>query len=274
MKGEADALGSLRFTRFRLTYKVLERAVFPAEKPPLFRRHLVTSMRDAACGPACPLQSGPLPFVYVPPVDTRTMLLPGDALKATFVLVGSSVSHAACCIVGLDRHTRKGVGPQRCRVILEQVDWLDPRDRLWSRYYFTKEQEIRSTPVAFDARHLEERAKLLAGRTRLTLQLTTPLRLPAPVDGHALLGALHARISQLGVVWCEGNAPAAPPHDDLTADLSMLLPRPRARRTTEWNGHVTLTGTLTPWLAPLVAGQHIGLGAGAALGYGRYELRP
>lgn len=274
-------LAGLTFTRFRVGYKVVERAAFPSQKGPLFRHGLLTDLRNAACtgtSDPCPLSllasTGPLPFVYVPPDDDRTRLLAGDALKASLVMAGRAAAHVACMIHGLDRHVRRGLGPDRCRVLLEQVDWLDPRDRLWTRFYFSREQELRSEPVAFDAAQIEARAALLRGRTRITLRFGTPLRLAGPLTAESLLDALAARLAALGEHWgtrCDTPFPPRSPITLLTADLTEHA---RPRRVSEWRGSLTLSGPLDEWLAPLVAGQHLHLGVGAAMGYGAYTLSP
>lgn len=285
----------LTFTRFRVAFKVLERGAFPADKHGIFCRGLLADLHDASCGQApglCPLGSGTLPFVFSPPLDTRTWCFVGDALNATLVLVGAAAEHAACYIHALDLHARRGLGPDRCRVLVEQVDWLDPRDRKWTQFYFSKERQLRSRPVAFRWTDVLGRAALLSGRRQINLHFETPLRFAldaaGKMDAPHLLTALHRRVASLVQRWCRvegpGEAPAAEglPSDAQTPGLAArdglelvdgLAWKSRPRRTAEGTGTVTLGGSLEAWYPLLVAGQHLHFGAGAAMGYGRYELR-
>lgn len=270
--------GGLSFTRFRVGYKVLERATFPADKGTEFRRGLLTDLREASCQQApglCPIAPGPLPFVYTPPADARTRLLAGDALMGSLILVGQTAAHAPCYIEALDRKARRGLGPERCRVILEQVDWLDPRNRLWTQFYFSREEQIRSTPVAFTAELLEERAALLRGRRRITLQFVTPLRLPRlNALAEDLLTTLFRRVDDAARRWCGAHPASRPPLDGVELVADEMTWRDRPGRTPEGQGRITLGGDLDPWFGLLVAGQQLHLGHGAALGFGAYELRP
>jgi hypothetical protein len=153
-------------------------------------------------------------------------------------------------------------------VILEQVDWLDPRDRLWTQFYFSKEERLRSRPVAFSERHVEERAALLRGRTRITLRFVTPLRLSTG----SVLDALHRRLDAIERRF--GGSGIDRPDGEVRVLEDRLHWRERGRRPAEASGEIALAGELDAWFPLLVAGQHLHIGHGAAMGFGGYELKP
>ncbi|MBM3462180.1 MAG: hypothetical protein FJX76_08780 [Armatimonadetes bacterium] len=259
---------ALRFARFRLQMKVATRAPFPRDKGPLFRRGLIPALREASCG-SCAWGPGPLPFVLLPPTDDRDWYFAGETWTAGLVLVGDAIGHVRCFLDGCALLLRRGLGPERARVLLEQADVLDPRDRKWTSYWFVKEGVAKSRVVPFAAEHLRERAALLAGRREISLRFATPLRMSgADALPQALVDRLYALTGDSGDSGDSGG-PAAGME---VADEMAWTPRPC--RTPEGRGTLRLRGDLDPWFAALVAGQHLGVGDGAPTGFGHYELAP
>lgn len=245
------------FARFRLQLKVAERAHFPPDKSLLFRPTFLRDVQATAC-PECPPARAPLPFVLSPPPDDREWWFTAETWALYLTLIGDAARHIPCYIRALERFGTRRLGPDRARVRLEQVDMLDPRDHKYGSFYFTREKRVRSRVIPFEPAHLEQRASLLRGRRRITLHFLTPLRL---WPGTSLVDALASRL---------GVAPAP----GVAADESAFAWTPRPRRPSEGRGDLVLEGELDTLFPLLIAGQHLHIGAGAALGFGRYELRP
>jgi hypothetical protein len=291
----------LAFARFRLQLKVVERASFPADKGAMLRHGLLHSLRQHPCVEGqgrCPLRSLPLPFVLTPPADERTWYYTAENWTGHLVVAAPATDHMRCLIRALDWHLRQELpAAGYSKVLLEQVDLLDPRDQQHTSFYFTKERKLKTRAVPYTHALLHKRAALLAGRTRLTVRFVTPLRTTAPLgDAPAawveLLGASLARMQAASASLIDPElgltgAPSAPapmtampptPSPEelalLRIDSADLRWTQRSTRVFEASGSLCLHGPLDRLSLALIAGQHLHLGRGAAVGFGRYELKP
>ncbi len=70
-------------------------------------------------------QNIPRPFIFKPPLDTRTHYPPGDALVFEMVLVGKAIDYLPYFIVAFRELGATGFGLNRARVLLQRVESID-----------------------------------------------------------------------------------------------------------------------------------------------------
>ena len=235
----------------------------------------------------------PLPLVIKPPPSRQTDYRPGETLEFTVTLVGKAVNFLAYFVVAFQELGRQGLGQERGRCRLAQVEAVHPLSGSREQIFDGERPahiQLRSLPVDWPA--ILARAAGLPADS-LTLDFLTPTRIKH--EGHwvsqgppfdALVKSLLGRVSSLSYFHCGQR---------LEADFRGLIDRASsvsiARSETGWEdwsrfsgrqqqrvemgglvGHVSYRGDLGDYLPLLALGELVHVGKGTVFGNGQYRI--
>jgi CRISPR-associated endoribonuclease Cas6 len=234
--------------------------------------------------------AAPHPFVFLPPLEEKTLYRPGDTLTFDLTLIGKGADFLPYFIYTFERlGEQRGLGKGRGRFWLEAVAWLSPQGEE-SVIYDGSSKTLRNTfrlvgvqdlaPLALSPLHL------------LTLHFLTPTRLVyaealTPVaDFHVLLRTLLRRLSNLAYFHCgseleldfRGLIAAAAQVATVSSELRWYdWERYSARQDARMKlggfvGRVTYRGDLRPFLPLLRLGEFVHVGKGTSFGLGKYVI--
>ena len=245
--------------------------------------------------------AAPHPFVFLPPLEEKTLYRPGETLAFDLTLIGKGSDFLPYFIYTFERlGERRGLGKGRGRFAVESVTWLSPQGEealIYDGNTKTLRNTFRSLTVQdllLCTSHLPLSPLHFAHSPLhlLTLHFVTPARLvhaetltPEP-DFHALIRALLRRVSNLAYFHCQteldldfrGLIAAAEQVKTANGDLRWYdWERYSARQDARMKlggfiGKVTYQGDLQPFLPLLRLGEAVHVGKGTSFGLGKYEM--
>jgi len=232
--------------------------------------------------------AAPHPFVFLPPLEEKTLYRPGDTLTFDLTLVGKGADFLPYFIYTFERlGERRGLGKGRGRFSVESVAWLSPQGEevlIYDGDSKTLRNSFRSVTVQ------DLPAPSLVNF--LTLNFLTPTRLvyaetltPVP-DFHVLIRTLLRRLSNLAYFHCgadlkldfRGLITAAEQMETVTSDVRWYdWDRYSARQDARiklggFVGRVTYRGDLQSFLPLLRLGEVVHVGKGTSFGLGKYHI--
>jgi hypothetical protein len=302
---EVHSLAALRVQRWRfeLTSLGMQWSGFPGA---LLHSGLGMMLARVAPDVFAPLYGptqtdGPRPWCLQPPLDSRVAYAPQDALSLELVFFNPEAQWVQACAQALDALGRAGIGKQRGRFALREVEpvvWKTGEEP-WphaasATVVAARDHEVASAGSLTLADMLASASPAQPTR-HVSLQLLTPLRLKAAqgyVTGapsaELLLSRLLARVSMLCGISARALPLAQQAMDEARAmrlaeenlvwdDLTRYSARQRAEMPlgglTGWLGY-TGRGTADAAFAWLSVGEWLQLGARTTFGLGVYRLVP
>ncbi len=235
--------------------------------------------------------AAPHPFVFLPPLEEKTLYRPGDTLTFDLTLIGKGADFLPYFIYTFERLGEwRGLGKGRGRFAVESVTWLSPQGEEVP-IYSGVEKILRNSfhPVTVQDLLFPLRTLHLE---LVTLNFITPTRLvyaesltPAP-DFHVLIRTLLRRLSNLAYFHCgtelnldfRGLITEAEQIETVTGDLHWHdWERYSARQDARMKlggfvGQVTYQGNLQPFLPLLRLGEIVHVGKGTSFGLGKYVI--
>jgi CRISPR-associated endoribonuclease Cas6 len=235
--------------------------------------------------------AAPHPFVFLPPLEEKTLYRPGEALAFDLTLIGKGADFLPYFIYTFERlGERRGLGKGRGRFAVESVTWLSPQGEEVLIY----DSDSKTLRNAFHAVTVQDLLPVSPtfNFVLFTLHFMTPTRLvyaealtPVP-DFHILIRTLLRRVSNLAYFHCgtkldldfRGLIAAAEQVETVTSDLRWYdWERYSARQDARMKlggfiGRVTYRGNLQPFLPLLRLGEVVHVGKGTSFGLGKYVI--
>lgn len=231
--------------------------------------------------------AAPHPFVFLPPLEEKTLYKPGEALTFGLTLIGKGAEFLPYFIYTFERlGEKRGLGKGRGRFAVESVTWLSPEGEE-VQIYNGAEKMLRNTfrPLTiqdFSSLHFE----------LVTLNFLTPTRLvyaealTQTPEFHMLIRTLLRRLSNLAYFHCGTELDldfrrlitAAEQIETVHSDMRWYdWERYSARQDTRMKlggfiGNVTYQGDLQPFLPLLRLGELVHVGKGTSFGLGKYTM--
>jgi hypothetical protein len=237
----AESLTAIRLLRVRVTLRAQDPLQLPVYKGSTLRGGFGTVFKETVCVvehrdcARCLLRSrcafpyifdtpvpedaarlrkypaAPHPFVFLPPLEEKTLYRPGETLAFDLTLIGKGIDFLPYFIYTFERlGERYGLGKGRGRFAVGSVTWLSPdgkEELLYSGVEKTLRNSFRSATVQ-DLLQISTLHFALSSLHFLTLHFVTPTRLvyaealtSAP-DFHILMRALLRRLSNLAYFHC------------------------------------------------------------------------
>lgn len=233
--------------------------------------------------------AAPHPFVFLPPLEEKTLYRPGETLAFDLTLIGKGADFLPYFIYTFERlGEQRGLGKGRGRFSVESVAWLSPQGEEVLIY----DDHTKTLRNSFRLVTVQDLCSELSTLHFLTLHFVTPTRLvyaevltPAP-DFHVLIRALLRRLSNLAYFHCgtelnldfRGLITAAEQIETVASDLRWYdWERYSARQDARMKlggfiGRVTYRGDLHPFLPLLRLGEVVHVGKGTSFGLGKYAI--
>jgi len=233
--------------------------------------------------------AAPHPFVFLPPLEEKTLYRPGESLAFDLTLIGKGADFLPYFIYTFERlGERHGLGKGRGRFSVESVTWLSPQGEE-VLIYNGAEKILQNSFRSVTVRDLFSE---LATLHFLTLHFVTPTRLvyaealTAVPDFHVLIRVLLRRLSNLAYFHCgtelnldfRGLIAAAEQIETVTSELRWYdWERYSARQDARMKlggfiGRMTYRGDLQPFLPLLRLGEMVHVGKGTSFGLGKYVI--
>lgn len=311
---------NLPLARYRFSFRMQAPLRLPEFAGSLLRGQFGASLRRIACmthAPSCdgcPLRATcpypaifeapapaahsmqnfshvPNPYVIEPPPSGARTLDAGDELRFSMVLAGRATAQLPLITFALQRALESGLGHERARGQLQQVEWqhgpgADDYTTLWTPQHQAladHEPIVVQPPASFGGQALR-----LAIHTPMRLQHQgRPLRADA-LTPRKLVADLLRRITLLadfhaGQPGLVPDAPALVAHAESLPDERHLRWQDWSRYSSRQQQEMTLGGVVGSWtlqgeLGPLLPwlwlGQWLHIGKNATMGMGGYTLHP
>jgi CRISPR-associated endoribonuclease Cas6 len=233
--------------------------------------------------------AAPHPFVFLPPLEERTLYKPSETLAFDLALIGKGADFLPYFIYTFERlGERRGLGKGRGRFAVESVSWRPPQGEdivIYTGDSKTLRNSFRSITV-------QDLMSGTSASSLLTLNFLTPTRLvyaealtTAP-DFHMLIRTLLRRLSNLVYFHCgseldlnfRGLIAEAQKVETVNSDLSWYdWERYSARQDKRMKlggfiGKVMYRGELEPFLPLLRLGEVVHVGKGTSFGLGKYAM--
>lgn len=243
--------------------------------------------------------TAPHPFVFLPPLEEKTLYRPGEGISFGLTLIGKGADFLPYFIYTFERlGERRGLGKGRGRFAVESVTWLSPEGEEVQIYKGT-EKILRNVfrpitvqnlpPLHFPLSTVHSSSLHSA---LVTLHFLTPTRLiyaealTATPEFHILIRTLLRRLSNLAYFHCGGELDldfrgliaAAEQIETVHSDVRWYdWERYSARQDARMKlggfiGKVTYRGDLRPFLPLLRLGEIVHVGKGTSFGLGKYEM--
>lgn len=234
--------------------------------------------------------AAPHPFVFLPPLEEKTLYRPGETLAFDLTLIGKGADFLPYFIYTFERlGERRGLGKGRGRFSVESAVWLSPQGEETLIY----DGSAKTLRNSFRLVTVQDLCSELSTLHLLTLHFLTPTRLvytealtPVP-DFHILIRTLLRRLSNLAYFHCgtelnldfRGLITAAEQVETETSDLHWYdWERYSARQDARMKlggfvGRVTYRGDLHFFLPLLRLGEVVHVGKGTSFGLGKYEIQ-
>jgi len=314
---------TLPLARYRYTFRMRERLQLPDYAGSLLRGQFGAALRSLSCmtGQAscegCPLRTTcpysavfeapapaqhdlqrfshiPNPYVIEPPLLGTTAIARGEPLTFNIVLFGRALEHLPLISFALQRAVEQGLGPDRTRGALEQIDIQQADHSAHTHTWIPLWQQGDARLAAHEAALPLAAPASTRAVTEARLTFYTPLRLQKqgqPIQPHALtprklVADLLRRVTLLAEFHA-GLPDIVPDVHDLVRHAEGLAHQ-HALRWHDWSryssrqqremplggalGAWTLSGELGPLLPWLRIGQWLHVGKNATLGLGAYRL--
>jgi hypothetical protein len=239
--------------------------------------------------------AAPHPFVFLPPLEEKTLYKPGDALTFGLTLLGKGADFLPYFIYTFERlGERRGLGKGRGRFAVESVIWRSPHGET-TQIYNGVEKTLRNTFRSINVQDLFFSHPALPSLhfALVTLHFITPTRLvyaealTSTPDFHVLIRTLLRRLSNLASFHCgieldldfRGLIAAAEQIETVNSELSWYdWERYSARQDARMKlggfvGRVTYQGDLQPFLPLLRLGEVVHVGKGTSFGLGKYVIQ-
>jgi CRISPR-associated endoribonuclease Cas6 len=236
--------------------------------------------------------AAPHPFVFLPPLEAKTLYHPGDTLTFDMTLVGQSIDFLPYFIYTFERlGERRGLGKGRGRVSVESISWLAPQGEEVP-IYEGGQKRLHNTFRPIGVQDLCSLDRALSPLPCLTLHFLTPTRiryqeaLTPALDFHVLLRALLRRLSNLAYFHCGGEL-----HLDFRGLIAAATRVETVNNDVRWYdwqrystrqgahmklggvvGRVTYRGELHLFLPLLRLGEVVHVGKGTSFGLGKYVM--
>lgn len=232
----------------------------------------------------------PMPFVIEPPLDTRTVYEPGEALDFGLVLVGRAINYLPYFIVVFRELGKVGLGRGRGKYTLREVAAVQPLAGVEETIYSAANEMVCERDLSVGWAEIEAKSQI--SNPRLTVNFLTPTRmkheghLVARPEFHVLIRNVLRRVSSLYYFHC-GERWEADYRGIIEAAKGVEL----ARAETEWVdwerysrrqeatmklggfvGKVSYRGDWAPFAALLILGQLVHVGKACVFGHGKYEI--
>lgn len=320
----SEALSSVNLLRLRITMRARDPLQLPRYKGSTLRGGFGATFKETVCVvdhrdcARCLLRSrcafpyvfdtpvpeeatrlrkypaAPHPFVFLPPLEEKTLYQPEEELSFGLTLIGKGADFLPYFIYTFERlGERGGLGKGRGRFAVESVTWLSPegQDVL---IYDSDSKTLRNT---FRSITVHDLPSLHCAFSSLplslcTLHFLTPTRLvyaealTAAPAFHMLMRTLLRRLSNLAYFHCgaeldldfRGLISAAERIETVSSDLRWYdWERYSARQDARMKlggvvGKVTYRGDLQPFLPLLRLGEIVHVGKGTSFGLGKYEI--
>jgi len=237
--------------------------------------------------------AAPHPFVFLPPLEEKTLYSPGEMLSFDLTLIGKGADFLPYFIYTFERlGEKRGLGKGRGQFAVESVTWLSPEGEE-VQIYSGAEKMLRNSFRPITIRDLPPLHLPSLHFPLVTLHFLTPTRLlyaealtPTP-EFHMLIRTLLRRLSNLAYFHCgaeldldfRGLIAAAEQIETVHSDVHWYdWERYSARQGTRMKlggfiGNVTYQGDLDLFLPLLRLGEAVHVGKGTSFGLGKYVMR-
>jgi hypothetical protein len=233
--------------------------------------------------------AAPHPFVFLPPLEEKTLYHPGDTFTFNLTLIGKGSDFLPYFIYAFERlGERRGLGKGRGRFAVDSVTWASP-DGDECVIYDGSSRTLRNT---FRFLTVQDLPLCTSHLPLCTLHFVTPTRLryaealTNTVDFHVLIRALLRRVSNLAYFHCgteldldfRGLIAAAEQVETVSSELRWYdWERYSARQDTRMKlggvvGEVTYQGNFQPFLPLLRLGEIVHVGKGTSFGLGKFGM--
>lgn len=326
----APGLDAFRVARFKVALEAKDRLRLPEYKGSALRGGFGHVFRKVACvtrGGECPpcLLKGacayayifetpppadslilrkyphaPHPFVLEPPLDATTIYEPGSVLTFSLVLIGKGIDYLPYFIYAFDELGRTGLGRDRARFSLAEVDGESTSDGegAWQPIYrgdrkvLSNGFRVRTGRDLFNHVHDHDHANGHVLPLTITLRFLTPTRLrfdealATRLDFHVLIRNLLRRLSALSYFHCGRQLDLD--FKGLIARAEQITTEKAELRWVDWQrysnrqktkikmgglvGQASYSGSLGEFLPFLRLGELVHLGKGTVFGLGQYAL--
>lgn len=233
------------------------------------------------------VKTGPQPFVVEPPLESKRVYQPGENLKFGLVLIGRAIEYLPYFIYTFDRLGHMGIGRGKGQFKLTEVASFDEE---WRPIYDGQSKTLTANYVIRSMKDFCGHADPIKS---IRLNFVTPTRIK--IKGHlstdlpfreivlSLLRRIctlaYFHIPQTSVEWNWRSALAAADEVEMAqinlewVDWERYSNRQQTRmKLGGFQGEMTLTGKMEPWLPLLKLGEFVHVGKGATFGLGKFEI--
>ena len=236
--------------------------------------------------------AAPHPFVFLPPLEEKTLYRPSETLAFDLTLIGKGADFLPYFICTFERLGKGGgLGKGRGKFAVESVSWLSPQGEEIV-IYESGSKTLHNTFRSVTVRDLLQWSERSPGNC-LTIHFVTPTRLvyaealALEPDFHVLIRVLLRRLSNLVYFHCgtelaldfRGLITAAEQIETTASELRWYdWERYSARQDARMKlggfvGRVTYRGDLQPFLPLLRLGEVVHVGKGTSFGLGKYVIQ-
>ena len=246
------------------------------------------------------------PFVFEPPLDSKSSYERGEALAFNLLLFGEALADLPYFLVAFREMEPIGRPRQRGRITLDQVWAVNDVAGSKLLVYSSEDRLVRNHEAVLTAEDIAQPAAGTGGSDgppksqmiRVRFETNTRLkylgRWADRIEFHVLISRLIDRIAAIGQFHCDAGgdliASLCPGHDpksliNLARQITIEEDRSRLGRWTRHSarqhkkiqmdgfvGEVTYAGELQPFLPLLLLGQYTHVGKGCVFGLGKYRL--
>ncbi len=313
-----DQLDHIKFARFKFNLRAMDFLPLPKYWGQVFENAIRHSFRKATCsrqGTDCadcgerekcaylyifetslPSETvkdrkylnPPHPFIMSPPLDRKRSHDPGEIITFEITLIGRAVEHLKDFIGTFEKMGRAGLGPEKARFRIENVEGLKKDGNRAVIYIPDEEAKLKDFEI-LSGKDLA--GSFPSGKIEcLEIEFLTPIqvkfnpRQKSNLYFYTFATHLLTRLDMLSYVYCG---------KELKADIKGLINRSHWIRTKESNlfwvnseptvedsyyrmggytGSIVYEGTLEEFYPFLVLGQYLHAGKGATYGFGKYRI--
>ncbi len=235
----------------------------------------------------------PLPFVIEPDTtDRRTTYRPDDTLSFDLILVGQAINYLPYFIVVFRELGNRGLGWERGKYSLHEVEAVQPLSRTQERIYSATDEMVCSSELEVTFQDIERHAEEIPG-DEVTLRFLTPTRIKhegrfiSRPPFHVIVRNILRRVSSLYYFHCgeqwefdyRGTIERAKKIGSVRlntrwVDWERYSGRQKAKmKMGGFVGEAVYGGDLAEFRPLLLLGQLVHIGKACVFGNGRYEVR-
>lgn len=314
-----------KLARFRFTLNPLGEIILPAYKGSTLRggfghsfKKVVCTLRNKECAD-CILKSKcvyyyvfetpppqdskmlrlypkvPHPFIIEPPLTNQQIFQPGEIIPFNLILIGNAIDYLPYFIYTFKELGEIGIGKQRGRYELSEVEGIDRAGKSISIYTNSSQTIINNHPVITTeiCRGVLQYALEQGERNdHITINLLTPMRLrfgghiTDHLEFHVLIRNLLRRISSLMYFHCGETLDCN--FKGLIEKAAQVKIHSSELRWHDWErysarqnqrmtlgglvGKITYIGNLNEFIPFIKLGEYVHVGKGTTFGLGQYEI--